>query len=179
MYRNKPVFAPVFLQDPENPALGEPLGVSPHYFDVNRLSVNLEAFWKSSEVTTGGEFRYSWYFSPDNLATTELPAVTARYYVRYSWKERVIASAEFNYRSAISGDPGCWYADGVRISTGAAPVTYSVPAITTLDADVNYVVSDHLMVYVKAGNILNSRNQYVPLYIEPGLNIGAGLTVTF
>ncbi len=187
MVRNNAVFAPVLSSEPipsedsDNcpPPYSEPLGVSPHYMDINRLSVNLEAFWKSADITTGGEFRYNWYFSPDNLSTNELPAVKARYYARYSWKERVIASAEFNYRSAIAGDPSCWYADGVRISSGAAPVTYSVPAITTLDADVNYVVSDHLMVYVKAGNILNSRNQYVPLYIEPGFNIGAGLTVTF
>ena len=179
MNRNKAVFAPVFAAEKFPDGFMEPVAVAPHYMDVNRLSVNLEAFWKSADVTTGGEFRYNWYFSPDKLATTELPAIKARYYVRYSWKEKFIASVDFNYRSAISGSPECWYADGTRFSTGADPVSYSVPAIVSLDADVNYVVSKHLMVFLKAGNILNSRNQYVPLFIEPGFNLGAGLTVTF
>ena len=176
MNRNKAVFAPVFGSDP---ACTEPLGVCPHYLDVNRATVGLEAFWKSADVTTGGEFRYNWYFSPDKLSMAELPAIKARYYVRYSWKERIIASVEFNYRSAISGDMSCWYAGGERYSCGADPVRYSVPAIVSFDADLNYVVTRHIMVYLKAGNILNSRNQYVPLFVEPGRNIGGGLTVTF
>ena len=59
------------------------------------------------------------------------------------------------------------------------PVTYSVPSIVDLDMNVNYLINKNLSVFVKAGNLLNQRNQYMPLYLEPGINLGGGICINF
>lgn len=164
--RDKALFSP-FLTD--NPLSSEHLDIGPvcpitaYYRDINTLSAGVEAFWKSEELTTGGEFRINRYFAQDKQEVTELPATTARLYARYDFKERFIAGVEYNVRSSVSGD---------RFGL------YEVPAVHSLDADVNYVLNRHFMFYLKAVNILDKRNQYVPLYVEPGFNIGGGVTIT-
>ena len=136
----------------------------PYYEDVNTLSTSVEAFWKSEDLTMGGEYKHNWYFSPDGLNITELPANTARLYARYNIKERFIVSLDYNFRSPLSGSR---FGD------------FEVPAVHNLDANVNFVINHHFMIYLKAGNLLNMRNQYVPLYVEPGRNFGGGLSISF
>lgn len=155
LYRNKLVFTPVVNG-------GEPYTILPTYWDVNRFSVGAEAYWKSKDLTTGGEIRYSRYYSPDDLTITNLPALTAHYYLRYNWRERIVAGLDFRYSSEVSGDT-------------FGP--YSVPSLFDLDVNVNYFVNKHFSVFVKGGNLLNKRNQYIPLYIEPGINFGGGVCI--
>ena len=45
--------------------------------------------------------------------------------------------------------------------------------------NVNYLINKNLSVFVKAGNLLNQRNQYMPLCLEPGFNLGGGVCLTF
>ena len=157
VYRNKMIFTPVISG-------GEPYSIVPEYFNVNKLTFGLETFWKSKDVTTGGEFKYNRYSSPDSLSTTNLPKFTGHVYLRYNWRERIVAQVDCNYTSSVSGDKY-----GV----------YSVPAIWDLDVHVNFVLSKNLAVFCKGGNLLNKRNQYIPLYVEPGINFGGGICVNF
>ena len=162
--RSKVMFAPMTESLLDSSPLSQPYRIMPYYEDVNTLSTSVEAFWKSEDLTMGGEWLHNWYFSPDGLNITELPANTARLYARYNIKERFIVSLDYNFRSPLSGS-----------RFGA----FKVPAVHNLDANVNFVINRHLMIYLKAGNLINSRNQYVPLYVEPGRNFGGGISVTF
>ena len=60
-----------------------------------------------------------------------------------------------------------------------APVLYEVPAIVDLDVNVNYLINKNFSVFAKVGNLLNHRNEYMPLYLEPGINFGGGICLNF
>ena len=125
----------------------------------------LDAFWKSSTVTTGGELRFYHYFPvAGGAAITQLPNATGRLYFRYNWRERVIGSLDYDFRSSIGGDTfGTW----------------STPWIHNLGLTVDYVVNRHFTLYGKLGNLFNCHNQYVPFYVEPGFNFGGGIALIF
>lgn len=132
-------------------------GIAADFLDMNTFSLGAEAFWKSEDVTTGAELRY---FSnkSEGERVLELPEFTGKFYFRYDWRERIVASVDLNCRSALEH--------------------YKVPAICDLGLSLTFNVNKHLGLFVKGGNLLNMRNQYVPYYIEPGRNFGAGLTLT-
>jgi outer membrane receptor for ferrienterochelin and colicin len=134
-----------------------------------------ELFWRSQELTMGGRLRYARYRNQeDKTDVTEMPNWTGNAFFRYSFRERIIAQVECNYRSGTSGTPAV--AD--YISSYMAP-HYEVPPIVDLDVNVNYLINKNFSIFVKAGNLLNQRNQYMPLYLEPGLNLGGGVCINF
>ena len=161
MTRNKPIFSPVV----DGGALAEAgmYEVRAWDMDVNTFTAAAEAFWKSESFTLGGEFRYNRYWSDDVAEVTQLPKFTARAYMRYNWRERIVVSADFNYLSRTSGDR--WGA-------------YEVPAITDLDLKIGYALNRKVSFYVKCGNLLNSGNEYVPLRLAPGRNFGGGVSLS-
>lgn len=136
------------------------------YRDMNHFAFGAEAFLQTQDFSLGGKIQLNNYKDSDKNDVTELPKCEANAFVRYSFRERIIAQADFNYRSGISG-------------ASKAGESYSVPAIVDLDFNLNFIINRHLAVYGKIGNILDRRNQYVPLYVEPGRNFGGGLCVSF
>jgi hypothetical protein len=148
IFKNRRIFTPMSFD-------GETIFAN--YKDMNSFSIGAEAFWKSEDVTTGAEFRY---FSnkADGEAVLELPDFTGKFYFRYDWRERIVASLDLNYRSALE--------------------YYSVPAIFDLGVSLTLNVNKHLGIFLKGGNLLDMRNQYVPYYVEPGRNFGCGVTLT-
>ena len=168
--RNVMVFTPVMSgYDPETLVLNgvqstEPYSITTSYWDVNTFSVGIEPFWKSKDLTLGGNLRYNCYKSPDDYDMTNLPAWQGRAYLRYNWRERIVAGVEWKYTSGVSGS---LYGD------------YSVPAIMDLDINLNFIWNSHFSLFLKGGNLLNRRNQYVPLFIEPSINFGGGICVNF
>ncbi|MBP9992438.1 MAG: TonB-dependent receptor [Bacteroidales bacterium] len=136
------------------------------YRDMNYFGFGAEAFLQTQDFSLGGKIQLNNYKDSDEQIVTELPKCEANAFLRYSFRERIIAQADFNYRSDVSG----------KCLTGGH---YSVPAIVDLDFNLNYIINRNLAVYGKIGNILNKRNQYVPLYVEPGRNFGGGLCVSF
>lgn len=156
VYKDYMVFTPVTAEKVE------PYMILPTYWDVNRFSVGLETYFKSKDLTTGGEIRYNKYYSPEDIAITNLPTLTAHYYIRYNFRERIVAGVDFRYSSKVFGDK-------------YGP--YSVPDLYDLDVNLNYLVNRHFSIFVKGGNLLNMRNQYIPLYIEPGINFGGGVCI--
>lgn len=158
MYTKKLVYCPVMNDD-------GPKRIMAGYLDANDLSFGMEVFWKSSDFTIGGKFTYNKYTNRETKEkVTELPAVTSNAFVRYSFRERLIASLDVAYSSSTGG-----------MMYGA----YEVPAIIDANINLNYKISHNFSVFAKCGNILNQRNQYVPLYVEPGRNFGGGICVNF
>lgn len=133
------------------------------YMDVNELSFGGEIFWSSEAFEAGFSVQKSKYFaSADEV--TEFPSMTAAGRVRYNYRERISTSLEFAYKSPVSGSV-----------YGA----YEVPAVYDLDFEFNLMLSRHFTLFLKCGNVLDSRNQYMPQYIEPGRNFGGGLCIIF
>lgn len=150
---------PVFVLDPASAE--EPWRLRPDYRNYNKLSFGAEALWKTQSVSIGGEWRYHLYYERDGRPLTELPQMTAGAYVRYSFRDRLTAALDFTYRS------------GVEVSS------LEIPAVCDLDANVSFLINKHFTIYAKAGNIFNRAIQYIPGYLEPGINFGGGLTVSF
>ena len=170
IYRNKMIFVPVY-----DPVLS-PLTAA--YRDVNQFSVQGELFWRSQDLALGGRLRYASYRDRDDKSVvTEMPAWTGNAFFRYNFRERIIAQVECNYRSSTHGNMIMTADDTDDLPF--TPTNYSVPAIVDLDVNVNYLINKNFSVFVKAGNLLNHHNQYMPLYLEPGLNLGGGICINF
>jgi len=172
IYRNKMLFIPVY----DGSSLTQ---LTASYRDVNQFSVQGEIFWRSQELTLGGRLRYASYKDRDTKSVvTEMPVYTGYAFARYSFRERIIAQLECNFRSKTSGTMD----DQAIYFTGEAPSvapTYEVPAIVDMDLNVNYLINKHFSVFAKVGNLLDHRNQYMPLYLEPGRNFGGGICLNF
>lgn len=137
------------------------------YLDVNEWSVGMEAYWNSQDIKIGGKFLWHKYTSREENhigPITEFPAMTANGFVRYNFRERIIASLDFNYKSKVSGN----------IMAG-----YKIPAIMDANFNVDFILNRNFALFLKCGNIFNRRNQYMPLYLEPGRNFGGGVCVNF
>ena len=170
VYRNKMIFIPVF----DGTNLSQ---MTADYRDVNQFSLQGEVFWKSQDFTIGGRLRYASYKDSDTKAlVTEMPAWTGYAFFRYNLRERLIAQVECNYRSSTSG-----YMKDLIMHNMYDYVRpeYSVPAIVDVDVNMNYLINKHLAVFAKVGNLLNHGNQYMPLYLEPGINFGGGVCLNF
>lgn len=175
IYRNKMIFLPVS----DGTALPQ---LTAAYRDVNQYSVQAEVFWRSQELTLGGRLRYASYRNQaDKSVVTEMPVWTGNASFRYNFRERIIAQVECNFRSKTSGEMinQIQYDPSSPHVMYEAPILYEVPPIVDLDLHLNYLINKNLSVFVKAGNLLNQRNQYMPLYLEPGLNLGGGICVNF
>jgi len=138
------------------------------YQDMNLLAGGIEMFWESEDVTAGGSFRINSYKDSQSDIITEMPKNEANAFLRYNFRERIIAEVDCNYKSAVSGD----FVD----ATGES---YSVPSMIDMSFNLNVKLNKHFSVYGKIGNILDKRNQYVPLYVEPGRNFGGGVCFSF
>ena len=169
--RNKMMFVPVY------DGTHLPL-MSTLYRDVNQYSFQGEVFWKSQDFTVGGRLRYAGYYDPDDKTdVTEMPNWTGNAYFRYNFRERIIAQIECTYRSETYGHMLVEPEKGTYVQD--AGLLYEVPRILDIDLNVNYLINNHFSVFAKVGNLLNQRNQYMPLYLEPGINFGGGLCINF
>ncbi|MBR3292423.1 MAG: TonB-dependent receptor [Bacteroidales bacterium] len=164
IYRNKMIFTPVYY------------GINitqmmPSYRNVDQFSVQGQVIWRSQDLTLGGRLRYASYKdSYEKTAVTEMPKFTGDAFLRYNFRERLIAQLEFNYRSATSGT--------INVADDIVD-RYQVPSILDVDLNVNYLINKYITVFGKVGNLFNHRNQYMPLYLEPGRNFGVGVCLNF
>lgn len=132
------------------------------YRDFNELSYGAELIWSSESLDAGGLFRYNTYFADSEV--TEFPAIEAQAHIRYNYRERVSTSIDFRFTGEVSGN---------------IFGEYSVPAVVDMDFNMGFMLNRHISLFAKCGNLLDRRNQYMPLYIEPGRNFGGGVCVNF
>ena len=168
IFRNKMIFIPVY----DGTGITQMTAL---YRNVNQFSAQAEVLWRSQDVTVGGRFRYASYRdSYEKTVVTEMPKFTGYGFVRYNFRERLITQLECTYRSGTSGLMANLSGDAAMDG-----YMYSVPPIVDLDLNVNFLVNKYLSVFAKVGNILGHRNEYMPLYMEPGRNFGAGICLNF
>ncbi len=166
MYRNKMIFNPVYYGENITQMMA-------NYRNVNQFSMQAQLIWRSQDVTMGGRFRYASYQNAyDKSVVTEMPKYTGDAFVRYNFRERLIAQLECNYRSATSGDI-------MQLDGESSGERYAVPPIFDVDLNVNFLINKYISVFGKIGNLFNQRNEYMPLYVEPGRNYGLGVSLTF
>lgn len=55
------------------------------------------------------------------------------------------------------------------------PVTYRVPAFVDVGLRISYAFNTRVMAFIEGNNLANSRIQYFLGYVDPGINIGAGI----
>lgn len=169
LYSNKLIFVPVY----DGTDLTQ---MTASYRDVNQFSAQGEVFWRSQDLALGGRLRYARYTDRDDKSlVTEMPAWTGYAFFRYNYRGRLIAQLECNYRGPASGT----MADLSGDASDPVVHAYEIPAIVDMDLDVNYMINKRFSVFAKVGNLLNHRNQYMPLYLEPGINFGGGLCLNF
>lgn len=140
------------------------------YVDANEWAFNAEVFWKSQDLTIGGNLTYSHYTDPQTKEIVkELPSFTAKAMFRYNFRERLIAQIDFKYRSSVS------------LVDHSSPIgeTRETGPVADVDANIHYLIGRHFSVFVRCGNILGHVNEYVPLYAEAGRNFGGGICFNF
>ena len=175
LYNNKMIFIPVY----DGTALSQ---MTSDFRDVRQFSVQGEVFWRSQELVLSGRLRYANYMDRDlKTPVTEMPNWTGNASIRYNFRERLIAQVECNYRSGTSGAMIDQVAPNPELPhvMYEAPRMYEVPSIVDVDLNLNYLINKHFSVFAKVGNLLNHRNQYMPLYLEPGINFGGGICLNF
>lgn len=166
LYSNKMIFVPVY----DGTGLNQ---LTASYRDVNQYSVQGEVFWRSENLALGGRLRYARYADRDDGSVlTEMPSWTGYGFLRYNYRGRLISQIECNYRGKTGGTMAALSGDVI------AP-TYEVSPILDVDLNVNYMINKSFAVFAKVGNLLNRRNQYMPLYLEPGINFGGGICLNF
>ena len=164
IYRNKMIFTPVYYGFNMTQMM-------PSYRNVNQFSLQGQVLWRSQDLTLGGRLRYASYKdSYEKTVVTEMPKFTGDAFLRYNYRERLIAQIECTWRSATSGN--------INIADDIVD-NYQVPSILDVDLNVTYLINKYITVFGKVGNLLNHRNQYMPLYLEPGRNFGGGICLSF
>lgn len=121
--------------------------------------------WKSLDFYAMVEAGYRWFSNPD--AALMMPAFDLSAVMEYNLRQRLFIKADCYFRTSATG---MWM--------GTEDVSASlcrVPAFVDVGLRVSYAINTKVMVYVEGNNLANSKIQYFLNYVEPGINIGAGI----
>ena len=136
---------------------------------VNRFKTMFSLLWKTVNFEGGVEMSYA-HYAKDATAVDPMvmmaPAWEGQAFARYNLRERFILSVEAQYRHSVYGD------------LGKAGVV-QLPAYWDVDAKFTYVLNRKYSFYVSGNNLLDASIQYVPGYLEPGINFGLGVCCKF
>lgn len=139
----------------------------PAYQNFNRLTTGIELNANLFDFSAGLDLKYNYFFGEEPFM--EFPFMLDAY-VSYNWKDRIKARVDIGYRSTVP----------VAAPTALNPDrTSEIDGFMNLDILLSYVVNSNFDVYIRGGNILNSRQQYLYGYTLPRINFGIGLYVKF
>ena len=94
------------------------------------------------------------------------PAFDVDAVMEYNLRQRLFIRADCYFRTSTVG----WSAYPYDQAS-----VYRVPSFVDVGLRISYAVNTHVMVFVEGNNLANSKIQYFLNYIEPGINIGAGI----
>lgn len=140
------------------------------YVDQNRFTAGAELSFKSEDIQSGINIKYHNYNQPN----TQMPAYNKspfeiNGFARYNWRERIVFSADLLHRAK---------SPALFVNSLPGTATY-VGAFTKIDLEALYSYDKNLSFYVRANNILNSKEQYFLYYRQMGMNFGVGVTLKF
>lgn len=121
--------------------------------------------WKSQDFLARAELDYRCFSNPE--AALMLPAFSLDAVLEYNLRQRLYVRADCRFRTSATGK------EMVAGDTSAS--FYHVPAFVDVGLRVSYAINTELMVFVEGNNLANSKIQYFLNYVEPGINIGAGI----
>lgn len=121
--------------------------------------------WKSLDFYAMVEAGYRWFSNPD--AALMMPAFDLSAVMEYNLRQRLFIKADCYFRTSATG---MWMG-----TEDASASLCRVPAFVDVGLRVSYAINTKVMVYVEGNNLANSKIQYFLNYVEPGINIGAGI----
>lgn len=121
--------------------------------------------WKSLDFYAMVEAGYRWFSNPD--AALMIPAFDLSAVMEYNLRQRLFIKADCYFRTSATG---MWMG-----TEDASASLCRVPAFVDVGLRVSYAINTKVMVYVEGNNLANSKIQYFLNYVEPGINIGAGI----
>ncbi len=147
-----------------------PLGTSAHSFV---MGASLK--WQSEDFYAGVGAGYR-YLS-DRAAVLMAPEFKLKAMVEYNIRKRIFIAADVEYQTSSVGASFVHTA-----SSGSAPAdvrTFSVPGFVDLGVRFTYAVNHNISVYLEGNNLLNQKIQRLLNYYEPGVNVLAGVSLSF
>lgn len=132
--------------------------------DLHMIKVTGTLKWQSPSFQAWAELNYRGFSNPD--AAIMIPAFDVDAVLEYNLRQRLFIRADCYFRTSTTG----WSADPYTQASA-----YRVPAFVDVGLRISYAVNPHVMVFVEGNNLANSKIQYFLNYIEPGVNIGAGI----
>ena len=131
---------------------------------------------KTESFNGGVKMQYNSYSTgknatllPDEFKPFGYSPLEALIYAQYTYRERITIGANLNYR----------YKTPTYISSSNNSYVAYLESFANLLMFVNYKINNKIGVFINGGNILNSRVQYLPFYLEQGINFAAGATIKF
>lgn len=121
--------------------------------------------WKSMDFFALAELNYRYLSNPEAALMT--PAFDLNAVLEYNLRQRLFIRADCYFRTATTG--------AAMLSADSRTTLYRVPAFVDVGLRVSYAINPRLMVFVEGNNLANSKIQYFLNYVEPGINIGAGI----
>ncbi|MCK9304963.1 MAG: hypothetical protein PHP30_03090 [Bacteroidales bacterium] len=143
------------------------------YKDMSEYGFGGDFSWKSKNLETGTSFEYSSYRNRDSSAVYNLPPFRIKGFARYSWRNRIIAGVDFDYKAGSS--TLLWYHPYNGVAS--AHLTKLEPS-ALLNLNLTYALNKQVSFYILINNILNTNYTFYPLYGSPGTGAGAGIRLT-
>lgn len=132
--------------------------------DSHILTVTGRLKWQSPAFRAQAELNYRGFSNRDAELMT--PAFDVDAVMEYNLRQRLFIRADCYFRTSTVG----WSAYPYDQAS-----VYRVPSFVDVGLRISYAVNTHVMVFVEGNNLANSKIQYFLNYIEPGINIGAGI----
>ena len=121
--------------------------------------------WKSMDFFALAEVNYRGFSNPD--AALMMPALDLSAVLEYNLRQRLFIRADCYFRTSTEGK--------AFTASSQQALTYRVPAFVDVGLRISYAFNTRVMAFVEGNNLANSRLQYFLGYVEPGINIGAGI----
>ena len=119
--------------------------------------------WKSLDFFALAEVNYRAFSNPG--AALMMPAFDVNAVLEYNLRQRLYIRADCYFRTSTAG----------KAMGDGRSITYRVPAFVNAGLRISYAFNTKVMAFIEGNNLANSKIQYFLGYVEPGINIGAGL----
>lgn len=119
--------------------------------------------WKSLDFFALAEVNYRAFSNPG--AALMMPAFDVNAVLEYNLRQRLYIRADCYFRTSTAG----------KAMGDGRSITYRVPAFVDAGLRISYAFNTKVMAFIEGNNLANSKIQYFLGYVEPGINIGAGI----
>jgi hypothetical protein len=131
------------------------------YANASRVTVGADAVWNSKDVEAAAYYRFNKCDREDGGTVSLVPSHEAGGYVRYDYRGRIFARVSFDYRSSVL--------------FGSS----TIDPVYDLGFSAGYVMDKYFTFFLKAGNLIGKKNEYVPWSISQPRNFGVGVVFKF